>query len=136
MATRIITAYNPANSYQSIIILISQETLFFCLSNDVFSVEIKKVEEEEIEKKDSEKLTIFYTLIIISGSNSCCHFFYTHCIIKLCLLRDFGNIFLLITLFFKKKNTSVFLFHFDKKNYHEINIFTKTAPIFFCFHRF
>ena len=45
MATRIITAYNLANSYQSIIILISQETLFSCLSNDVFFVEIEKVED-------------------------------------------------------------------------------------------
>ena len=62
MATRIITAYNSANSYQIIIILISQETLFFCLSNDVFFVEIEKVEEEEIEKKDSEKLIIFLTI--------------------------------------------------------------------------
>ena len=48
MATRIITAYNSASSYQSIIILISQETLFFCLSNDVFFVEIEKVEEETL----------------------------------------------------------------------------------------
>ena len=62
MATRIITAYNSANAYQSIIILIPQETLFFCLSNDVFFVEIEKVEEEEIEKKDSEKLIIFLTI--------------------------------------------------------------------------
>ena len=62
MATRIITAYNSANSYQIIIILISQETLSFCLSNDVFFVEIEKVEEEEIEKKDSEKLIIFLTI--------------------------------------------------------------------------
>ena len=61
MATRIITAYNSANSYQIIIILISQETLFFSLSNDVFFVEIEKVE-EEIEKKDSEKLIIFLTI--------------------------------------------------------------------------
>ena len=57
-----VTAYNSANSYQIIIILISQETLFFCLSNDVFFVEIEKVEEEEIEKKDSEKLIIFLTI--------------------------------------------------------------------------
>ena len=62
LATRIITAYNSANSYQSIIILISQETLFFCLSNDVFFVEIEKVEEEEIEKKHSEKLIISLTI--------------------------------------------------------------------------
>ena len=59
MATRIITAYNSTNSYQIIIILISQETLSFCLSNDVFLVEIEKLEEEKIEKKDSEKLIIF-----------------------------------------------------------------------------
>ena len=62
MATRIITAYNSANPYQIIIILILQETLFFCLSNDVFFVEIEKAEEEEIEKKDSEKLIIFLTI--------------------------------------------------------------------------
>ena len=62
MATRIITAYNSANSYQIIIILISQETLFFCLPNDIFFVEIEKVEEEEIENKDSEKLIIFLTI--------------------------------------------------------------------------
>ena len=62
MATRIITAYNSANSYQRIIILISQETLFFCLSNDVCFVEIEKAEEEEIEEKDSEKLIIFLTI--------------------------------------------------------------------------
>ena len=60
MATRIITAYNSANSYQSIIILISQETLFFCLSNDVFFVEIEKVEEEEIEKKRLGKTHYFF----------------------------------------------------------------------------
>ena len=62
MATRIITAYNSANSYQSIIIFVLQETLFFCLFNDVFFVEIEKVEEEEIEKKDSKKLIIFLTI--------------------------------------------------------------------------
>ena len=62
MATRIITAYNSPNSYQIIIILTSQETLFFCLSNDVFFVEIEKVEEEEIEKKDSENFIIFLTI--------------------------------------------------------------------------
>ena len=62
MATRIKTAYNSANSYQIIIILIPQETIFFCLSNDVFFVEIEKAEEEEIEKKDSEKLIIFLTI--------------------------------------------------------------------------
>ena len=50
MATRIITAYKSANSYQIIMIFISQETLFFYLSRDVFFVEIEKVEEEEIEK--------------------------------------------------------------------------------------
>ena len=60
MATRIITAYNSANSYQIIIILISQETLFFCLSNDVFFVEIEKVEEEEIEKKMTQKNSLFF----------------------------------------------------------------------------
>ena len=62
MATRIITAYNSTNSYQIIIILISQETLSFCLCNDVFFVEIEKLEEEKIEKKDSEKLIIFLTI--------------------------------------------------------------------------
>ena len=62
MATRIITAYNLANSYQIIIIFTSQETLFFCLSNDVFFVGIEKLEEEEIGKKDSEKLIIFLTI--------------------------------------------------------------------------
>ena len=62
MATRIITAYNLANSYQIIIIFISQETLFFCHSNDVFFVEIQKLEEEEFEKKASEKLIIFLTI--------------------------------------------------------------------------
>ena len=56
MATRIITTYISANSYHIIIIRISQETLFFCLFNDVFFVEIEKVEEEEIEKKK----TYFY----------------------------------------------------------------------------
>ena len=59
MATRIITAYNSVNSYQIIIILISQETLFFCLSNDVFFVDIEKLEEEEIEKKRLEKTHYF-----------------------------------------------------------------------------
>ena len=54
-------------------IIISQETLFFCLSNGVFFVDIEKVEEEEIEKKDLEKVIIGYT--------SCCHSFDTHCII-------------------------------------------------------
>ena len=62
MATTIITAYNSANSYQIIIIFIPHETLFFCLSDDVFFVEIEKVKEEEIEKKDSEKLIIFLTI--------------------------------------------------------------------------
>ena len=62
MATRIITVYNSANSYQIIIILTSQETLFFCLSEDVFFVEIEKVEEEEIGKKGSEKIIIFLTI--------------------------------------------------------------------------
>ena len=51
MATRIITAYNSVNSNQIIKILISQETLFFCLPNDVFFVEIEKAEEEKIEKR-------------------------------------------------------------------------------------
>ena len=62
MATRIITAYNSTNFYQIIIILISHETLFFCLSIDVFFVEIEKVEEEEFEKKDTEKLIISLTI--------------------------------------------------------------------------
>ena len=62
MTTRIITAYNSENSYQIIIILISQETLFSCLSNDVFFLEIEEEEEEEIEKKDSEKLIIVLTI--------------------------------------------------------------------------
>ena len=62
MATRIITAYNSANSYQIIMIFISEETLFFCLSNDVFFVEIEEVEKEEIKKKDSDKLIIFLTI--------------------------------------------------------------------------
>ena len=59
MATRIITAYNSPNSYQIIIILTSQETLFFCLSNDVFFIEIEKLEEEEIEKK-TRKNSLFF----------------------------------------------------------------------------
>ena len=60
MATRIITAYNSPNSYQIIIILTSQETLFFCLSNDVFFVEIEKIEEEEIGKKRLGKTHYFF----------------------------------------------------------------------------
>ena len=60
MSTRIITAYNSANSYQCIIILISQETLCFCLSNDVFFVEIEKVEQYEIEKNRLGKTHYFF----------------------------------------------------------------------------
>ena len=63
MATRIITAYNSANSYQIITILISQEISFIYPSNDVFFVEIKKIENEEIEKKDSEKLLILFSSV-------------------------------------------------------------------------